>query len=748
MLRLSAIKHRTSASKPPERAARASSGWASAATVGVLCGLVPGLPAAQESAGDVDPLIEEVVVYGKASQVDLTDPFAGGQVARGGRAGLLGNLDFLDAPFSGTAFTQQVIQAQQSDSVGDVLQNDPVVRVTNGFGNFQEVYIIRGFPVFSDDITLNGIFGILPRQFVAAELLERVEVFRGANAFINGAAPGGSGAGGTLNLVPKRAPDDGVRRLSLGYENAGQFYAAADIGQRLGADRDWGVRFNAVYRDGETSVEDQDRNLKAFSLGTDYSGERFRFSADIGYQDNRIDSPRPQVTPLGAAPAVPDADLNYAQPDTFTDEEQFFGVIRAEFDITSAVTVWAAGGGRSGEEANVLANPNATPDGATTAFRFDNAREDRILSADIGARAEFATGPVGHNLVVSASIIDTDSKNAFALSDFLNPFTSDLFNPTPLDALPPADFFTGGDLDDPLTTEEVTNRSVAVADTVALFGQRVLLTGGLRYQSIETRSFDFNTGEELSGYDEDAVTPVVGAVVKPAPWISLYANYAESLQPGAIAPETSSGVAIINAGEVLDPFRGDQVEFGGKVDLGTVGATVSLFSVTRQNAIVVDRVFQASGEQRNRGVEVSFFGEPTQGVRLVGGIAYVNAKLRATQDGVNEGNAPIGVPEIQANVNAEWDVPFLPGLTIDGRVTYTGEQFINEANTLEIDDWTRLDIGVRYVATIAGAPVAIRARLDNITNNAYWASSGGFPGANYLIQGEPRTFSLRISADL
>ena len=727
MLRLSAIKHRT------------------AATVGVFCGLVPGLPAAQESVGDVDPLIEEVVVYGKASQVDLTDPFAGGQVARGGRAGLLGNLDFLDAPFSGTAFTQQVIQAQQSDSVGDVLQNDPVVRVTNGFGNFQEVYIIRGFPVFSDDITLNGIFGILPRQFVAAELLERVEVFRGANAFINGAAPGGSGAGGTLNLVPKRASDDGVRRLSLGYENAGQVYAAADIGQRLGPDRDWGVRFNAVYRDGETSVEDQDRNLKAFSLGTDYSGERFRFSADIGYQDNRIDNPRPQVTPEGAAPSVPDANRNYAQPGTFTDEEQLFGVIRAEFDVTDAVTLWAAGGGRSGDEINVLVNPRATPDGATTASRFDNVREDRILSADIGARAEFATGPVGHNLVVSASIIDTESKNAFALS---GSFASDLFNPTPLDVLPPADAFTRGDLDDPLTTEEITNRSVAVADTVSLFDQRVLLTGGLRYQSIETRAFHPDTGDALSGYDEDAVTPVVGAVIRPTPWMSLYANYAESLQPGAIAPEMSGSVDIENAGEVLDPFRGDQVEFGGKLDLGSFGATVSLFSVTRQNAIVVDRVFQASGEQRNRGVEVSFFGEPIEGVRLVGGITYVDAELRATQDDVNEGNAPIGVPEIQANVNAEWDVPFLPGLTVDGRVIYTGEQFINEANTLDIEDWARLDIGLRYAATIAGTPVAIRARLDNITNNAYWASSGGFPGANYLIQGEPRTFSLRLSADL
>ncbi len=735
-------KLRTRLSKRGGNTARSYLGCTSTIALCALWSMVPGLAAAQDNQG-----IDEIVVYGQGSQVDLTDPFAGGQVARGGRAGLLGNLDFLDAPFSGTAYTQQIIDAQQSDSVGDVLRNDPVVRVTNGFGNFQEVYIIRGFPVFSDDITLNGLFGILPRQFVAAELLERVEVFRGANAFINGAAPGGSGSGGTINLVPKRASDDPLHRLSLGYENAGQFYAAADVGQRFGPNDDWGVRFNAVYRNGETSVEDQDRELKAFTLGTDYSGNRFRFSADIGYQDNRLDNPRPQVTPLGTAPGVPDPGSNYAQPGTFTEEEQLFGVVRGEFDITDTITVWAAGGGRSGEEANVLANPNAAADGSTTAFRFDNAREDRILSGDIGARAEFETGPVGHNLVISASIIDTNSKNAFATSDFFNPFASNLFNPTPLAALPAADFFVGGDLNDPLTTEETTNTSIAIANTVALFDKRVLLTGGVRYQSIDTSSFDFNTGVELSGYDESAVTPVVGAVIKPTEQISIYANYAESLQPGEIAPATSGSVAILNAGDVLDPFQGEQFEFGGKVDLGSFGATVSLFSVTQQNAIVVNQIFQASGEQRNRGIEASFFGEPIEGLRIIGGLTYVDAELRVTQGDVNEGNDPIGVPEIQANVNAEWDIPFLPGLTVDGRVIYTGEQFINEANTLEIEDWARLDLGLRYVTEFNAIPIAVRARLDNITNNAYWASSGGFPGANYLIQGEPRTFSLRVSAD-
>lgn len=89
----------------------------------------------------------------------------------------------------------------------------------------------------------------------------------------------------------------------------------------------------------------------------------------------------------------------------------------------------------------------------------------------------------------------------------------------------------------------------------------------------------------------------------------------------------------------------------------------------------------------------------------------------------------------------------MPGLAVDGRLIFTGEQFIDTANTLEIDDWVRLDLGVRYVVSAGDVPLTLRARLDNVTDEAYWASTGGFPRANYLIQGEPRTLSIRLSAD-
>ena len=104
-----------------------------------------------------------------ASAGGLAAPFAGGQVARGGRIGVLGTQDIMDTPFSITSYTNELIQDRQARSVGDVLQNDAGVRVARGFGNFQESYFIRGFILGSDDVAYNGLYSLLPRQYIATE---------------------------------------------------------------------------------------------------------------------------------------------------------------------------------------------------------------------------------------------------------------------------------------------------------------------------------------------------------------------------------------------------------------------------------------------------------------------------------------------------------------------------------------------------------------------------------------------------
>jgi len=120
--------------------------------------------------------------------------------------------------------------------------------------------------------------------------------------------------------------------------------------------------------------------------------------------------------------------------------------------------------------------------------------------------------------------------------------------------------------------------------------------------------------------------------------------------------------------------------------------------------------------------------------------------MRRTQGGLNEGYQAVGVPEYLLNANVEWDVPFLPALTLTGRVVHTGEQAADIGNSLFLDEWTRLDIGARYVAVIAGRPLTFRFNVDNVINEAYWASAFDTFRPD-LLQGAPRTFKASATVD-
>jgi iron complex outermembrane recepter protein len=276
-------------------------------------------PAAAAPAAAEDSVLPTVTVNASAdaSAQGLSKAYAGGQVARGGRVGILGTEDIMNTPFSTTAYTQDLVRDKQARSVGDVLQNDASVRVSRGFGNFQESYFVRGFVLGSDSIAYNGLYGLLPRQYVSAELFERVELLRGASGFLNGASPAGDSIGGALNLLPKRASNEPLTRVSVGGSSGAQGYAAADISRRFGPDQATGLRLNVAKRKGDTPIDDEGVDLSVVSLGMDWRSSQLRLSADVGYQSHKLTTPRPNVT-LGAAvtqvPSAPDNSRNFAQP--------------------------------------------------------------------------------------------------------------------------------------------------------------------------------------------------------------------------------------------------------------------------------------------------------------------------------------------------------------------------------------------------------------------------------------------------
>lgn len=62
------------------------------------------------------------LIDAQASAADPLPPvYAGGQVATGGRVGLLGNKDFMETPFSTVSYTDTYIQDLQARDITDVI---------------------------------------------------------------------------------------------------------------------------------------------------------------------------------------------------------------------------------------------------------------------------------------------------------------------------------------------------------------------------------------------------------------------------------------------------------------------------------------------------------------------------------------------------------------------------------------------------------------------------------------------------
>lgn len=675
-----------------------------------------------------------------ASADGLAPEYAGGQVAKGGRVGLLGTQSNMDTPFNLTSYTSKLIQDQQAASVGEVLLNDPAVRVARGFGNFQQVYLVRGLPIFSDDMSYNGLYGLLPRQYIASELVERVEVLRGANAFLNGAAPGGSGLGGAINVVPKRAPNYDINQATVGIQDGGEAYLAGDFARRFN-DGSTGVRATMAKRDGDTNVEGESRELSLFAVGADFRSDRLRISADVGYQEHKLQASQPNIT-IGAGlaiPTTPRADRSIAQPWTFSNAEDTFGTVRAEYDFNDTVTGWLAGGIREGVEAGNFANPTVDDsNGDYDANRFANVREDSIQTAEAGLRFKFNTGAVKHTVSTSAMIYELESKNAF---NFYDSFSGNIYNPQPVSE-PTVVTFPGGSFSSPFITETTKNSSFAVADSMAFLNDKLLLTLGARHQEIEAMSFNAADGSQTASYSESATTPVAGVVFKLGPQYSVYANYIEGLVKGDSAPATTGGgTPVTNAGTVFKPFKTEQVELGVKYDGGSVGGSVSVFQSEKPSyGIDGTNTFSQIGDQTNEGLEIMAFGKASKTVKVLGGLSVLNTDV--------DGQDAIGAPSAQANVGLEWSPEQVQGLAFETRAIYTSSQYANANNTQELPSWTRLDFGVRYVMPVGNEQaLTLRARLDNVTDRNYWASAGGFPGSGYLTIGNPRTLTVSASLD-
>jgi len=677
--------------------------------------------------------LNKVTVQGKAERQKA------GLGSRGG-VGILGSQDAMDIPFSTLNYTEQLLRDQQSRTLADVLQNDASVRVMTAAQGFGEDFQIRGFAVPSGDVGFNGLYGLSSGNRMPAEIMERVEVLKGPAAMVNGMPPGGS-VGGAINVIPKRAGDQNLTRLTTSFASGEQLGVAFDVGRRFGDNKAWGVRINGSYRDGEASIDDGNARQRFASAALDYRGTQLRWSTDVFKQHENIRGFRSQpafVAGLLKLPEAPDPSKNIYGSNALLAIDDEVVATRLEYDVSDRLTVWAGAGWRDSWSTQDFPTASTRAD-AQGNFRLIGAWYDayfQTTSAEAGARARFDTAGIGHTISVGVSRLDQETGSFYLANPTSTSVPSNIYNPVEMPAVI-------GVRRPATLTSDTRLSGVAIADTLFFLNERLLVTVGVRDQTAELTAYPKTA---TNYYKKSAVSRLGGVVFKASDDISVYANYAEGLTRGGIAPATA-----VNANEAFAPYQSRQIEAGVKVDWGSFLTTANVYQVKKPNTInetvpadSQGRTVRYSfgGEQRNRGVELSAQGEIIRSVRWLASASFTDAKQTRTTNGLNQGKDATGVADKTASVGADWDVPDLPGLGINGRVIYTSSGWLDTANTLAVPAWTRADIGARYTTRIAGVPTVLRANIDNVFDRNYWLLSG-----TYATVATGRTVVLSASFD-
>ena len=254
----------------------------------------------------------------------------------------------------------------------------------------------------------------------------------------------------------------------------------------------------------------------------------------------------------------------------------------------------------------------------------------------------------------------------------------------------------------------------------------------------------------VSQYSNHGLSPTASLMFKPMGNMTLYATFASSLQPGDLAP-----AGTVNAGESLAPYRSKEYEVGYKASLSKIDFTAALFEIQRPFANInpIGNVFEISGQQVNKGLELSAVGEVAANLRVYGGVTLLNARLEATPLASTDNKIYVGAPKVKGNTLFEYSIPTLPGLVATFDWQFSGPRAADDTNSFYVAGYNLFDLGARYTSSILTKQVTWRLSVDNLTDRPYWSTvapsnlTGANTGSLLAHFGTPRTLLAAVSID-
>ncbi|PWR18483.1 TonB-dependent siderophore receptor [Zavarzinia aquatilis] len=630
----------------------------------------------------------------------------------------------LQTPQSTLVLTRQLMDDQGSRSLTDVLRNAAGV-MPGGYYYGWEYVRIRGFDA-DDSIYIDGLtngYGV--GGALDLFLFDRVEVVRGPASTLYGA----SSLGGMVNLTSKRPVPDNFATIETTVGSQGDHQASIDAGALLSDDGTLYGRFLFLGGSESSFIEDVDpseRVLIAPSL-TWKPNDRTSLTL-LGTYSKSWDEGAPTLPAVGTVLPSPygqiPLDRNLGEPDVpesvVTETKRIGYEFRHEFDDTFAIRQSLRMNWFESEWRNILYPWMYYPNDRTI-LRFVYARDSEwtIFNTDTAAEARFATGPLRHFVALGIDYTRYEEDaigSSFSAMSFI-----DAYDPVYNGTLP---------------AQPLTSPSSSELDALGVYLQDQISWNAVTF-TLGGRLDRAKANESGAKSDDDKFSPRIGATWEFTPGFAVYANYAESFRPQPSKPIGSVG------GPNAEPETGTNYEVGLKADSadGTLGGTLSLYHLTRQNVASDTGLgfYAVTGEQRSRGVELDLRWSPVAGLDLIGSYSYTDAEVTDDEDATKVGDAVRNVPPHMLSGWAHYrlqDGP-LEGLGFGLGVRHYSEQEGTLPNSFKLPAYTLVDAAVSFTE----GPLNVRLNVMNLFDEEYYVGSySDF----YVLPGAPTEARLTV----
>jgi iron complex outermembrane receptor protein len=651
----------------------------------------------------------------------------------------------MKTPMSVQVVTRQTMDDQQAISLRDAVVGN-VSGVTLGPSYF-DVLKVRGFDSFGN-VYKNGLQEYRFR-YLDTTNLQSIDVLKGPAAMLFGRME----PGGVINLVAKRPLETPYYSVEEQLGSYGLTRTTVDATGPVIADKSVLYRFNGEffrtnsYRDVVT-----DRNVLIAPTITLHPIEQFRMNIDFEYHNRTWVADYPIYPAVAGGPA--DIPLSrYLSPASVTARmPNNMDKKRLAYDWTYDVLPGWSLTNRLSYSNTGYQTKNAVPlgfdqaTGSLTRYLTNNVYTDKAFATNLDLKGKFVTGPLEHSILLG-----------FDHFNYYTPlYSGGSFMPGAVNIYAPNYW----QIESPASTMQyLTNgqkwTGVYAQDMLSFLDDSIHVLLGGRYDWAETAISRNRTSPALAAatywasYDK-GFSPRVGVVYQPAPWLSLYGNFTQSLGANQVTAQ----------GQTLPPQKGEQFEGGVKAEFfdKRLLLTMAYFDITKTNIPVTDPTNPTNtltiGKARSQGFEFDLTGRIDDNwsvianythddVRTIVGTATDPSTAYARQIAVTGSILP-GSPRNYGNLWIKYDADgIFHGLSLAGGVNVSSDQLGDAANSFVLPSYALFNGMIAYTTKIAGYCVTAQLNARNIGDATYYPSAGN---RLTIMTGTPRTFlgSVRV----